>query len=381
VALSIFLAFTAGEVIIRLLKPQYTFRGLKDIVGRYYAPSEFNSFTLQTNYRGTEPSQEYPDQRVEVTTNSLGLRGKEFLPAELSDSTRILVLGDSYTFGVYVNDNETFCSILEQHLRKEDKRAVVLNAGYASGFETDEQYCWLVNRGIQFQPDIIILAAFHGNDIVGIAPQYWLQVDGQGLPTKIRDPDLFVQDGFLRTLTLDQKAAGGEFVYRLPILRQSHLCIAINRLVNRLVMPPDLYGKTATNRTYRHIFGEDSAEFFEKERIFLKLIQGMKHISEANNAKFLVLMIPFNFEVNPPRFQKAMQRYGVSSVKKDYYSELELILKGMNIPFINLLNEMRSIPQKGFYPRNGEVHLNAAGHRFVAAKLKEFLLNHNWIPN
>ncbi len=139
------LTFVVGEILIRLLRPQYTFRGLRDALGRYYAPSECNPFALQANYRGTEPSQEFPGQTVEVSTNSLGLRGREITQDELRTSSRILVLGDSYTFGVYVHDNETYCSVLESSLSQTGRSSLVLNAGYADGYETDEQVpagCW-----------------------------------------------------------------------------------------------------------------------------------------------------------------------------------------------------------------------------------------------
>lgn len=54
---------------------------------------------------------EHPGRYVSITTNADGLRGRR----ELDPSKqKVLVLGDSYTFGVYVDDDETYPAILNQ---------------------------------------------------------------------------------------------------------------------------------------------------------------------------------------------------------------------------------------------------------------------------
>jgi hypothetical protein len=96
-----------GEVSLRMFLPQPTYSRLLSQLGSYYAPSDYNTFTLQKNYVGTQPSMESSEQ-VRTTTNSLGLRG-----AELGKDPRILMLGDSFTFGAYVGDDENFPALLE----------------------------------------------------------------------------------------------------------------------------------------------------------------------------------------------------------------------------------------------------------------------------
>src|SRR5215470_5660402 len=53
---------------------------------------------------------------IRVRTNSLGLRGAEIPPREAGE-LRILVLGDSITFGDYVDEDETYPAVLERRLR------------------------------------------------------------------------------------------------------------------------------------------------------------------------------------------------------------------------------------------------------------------------
>ncbi len=184
----------------------------------------------------------------------------------------------------------------------------------------------------------------------------------------------------LRTKTLDQKTVGGEFIYRLPLLRESHFCVAMNRLANRLSTSPSQYGKAAASEPFPHLFQERSTAFSEKESIFMKLLIGMRDLSHEHNAKFVVLMIPFSFEVEPELLPKVLSLRGAGHAKRDYYKELGPKMQALDIPYINILEEMRIRPQEKYYPRNGEVHLNPAGHRFVAARLKEFLLARKWVP-
>jgi len=135
----------SGELFLRFFIPQLTYSRFLQLAGNYYAPSESNTYTLQKNFKGVQLSQEFPGRLVKTTTNSLGLRGKEITLEKPSGYKRILVLGDSFTFGLYVSDEETYPAVLEKLLTGQGHKVEVINAGYADGFETDDIYCWLVN--------------------------------------------------------------------------------------------------------------------------------------------------------------------------------------------------------------------------------------------
>jgi hypothetical protein len=119
-----------GELALRVFKPQLTYSQLVELAGTYYAPSDYNTFQLKANYSGVEPSMEYPGRHVTITTNSDRFRGG----SELDPSKqKILVLGDSYTFGVYVNDNETYPAVVNELVGKVSGQYQVINAGYTDG--------------------------------------------------------------------------------------------------------------------------------------------------------------------------------------------------------------------------------------------------------
>ena len=106
-----------------------------------FIKKEFNTFTLLENYFGEFNSNDDYKKTVEVTTNSQGFRNT--IPS-INSERKILILGDSYTFGVYIADENTYSSQLSNLINKKYNYEVI-NAGYASGHNTDQQYSWFSN--------------------------------------------------------------------------------------------------------------------------------------------------------------------------------------------------------------------------------------------
>jgi hypothetical protein len=70
--LSFLVALGAGELLVQTFRPQPTFTQLVELVGTYYAPSDYNTFQLKADYRGYEPSMEHPGRTVTITANAHG---------------------------------------------------------------------------------------------------------------------------------------------------------------------------------------------------------------------------------------------------------------------------------------------------------------------
>lgn len=102
-----------------------------------------------------------------VRLNSMGLRGREVAPRKPPGVQRILVLGDSFAFGVGVDEPSVFSSRLEALLNAgKPRRYEVVNMG-VSGYSTDQEYLLYQEHGAALQPDVVILLAcdndFDGN--------------------------------------------------------------------------------------------------------------------------------------------------------------------------------------------------------------------------
>ena len=98
-----------------------------------------------------------------LTINSKGLRDREYPYEKPAGTKRILVLGDSFTWGYGVADNEVFTEVLEADLQGRQPRFEVLNTGVL-GWGTDQEYLYLVNEGLKYSPDYVILALYSVND-------------------------------------------------------------------------------------------------------------------------------------------------------------------------------------------------------------------------
>jgi hypothetical protein len=100
---------------------------------------------------------------VPVSINSHGLRDREYSLAKPADVFRIVMLGDSTTFGWGVPVEETVAKILEGQLNKTQvagySRFEVLNAGVGN-YNTVQEVTHYLTYDREFHPDLVILEYF-----------------------------------------------------------------------------------------------------------------------------------------------------------------------------------------------------------------------------
>jgi hypothetical protein len=88
--------------------------------------------------------------------NSAGFRGREYAPEKPRDVFRIVVVGDSFTMGSGVRDEETYPSLVEDALNRRGDRAYeVLNLGLI-GLTVNGVVDRLTQLGLRFHPDLIV---------------------------------------------------------------------------------------------------------------------------------------------------------------------------------------------------------------------------------
>ena len=93
------------------------------------------------------------DGIMTVSSNSKGIRGKVEYPYKKSEGKiRILIFGDSFTFGEEVNDTETYAYYLQEMLPDTE----VINLG-VMGYGHDQMLLYLKEEGVKYKPDIVIL--------------------------------------------------------------------------------------------------------------------------------------------------------------------------------------------------------------------------------
>lgn len=179
-------ALVLAEGAIRLLRPQTVWvldPGLFTEDGEGF-------YRLRPGHHGRSGNRTEFDHAV--TIDEHGLRQNT-----IDDTTeareRLLVIGDSFAFGVGVEDDETFAALLPEALRDAGSplRLATLNGGIP-GLGLPQQVRWLERHGLDLAPDRLLVAVYLGNDLldatVDTAP--WRIVRGQmatpGSPTGVR---------------------------------------------------------------------------------------------------------------------------------------------------------------------------------------------------
>lgn len=96
---------------------------------------------------------------ADVAINALGMRDPD-RQATVSADTKILMLGDSITFGWGVPQSETVAARLEQTLSTQMVRPIqVLNSGVGN-YNTAMEVAWFEQYGLDLDPDVVVLNVF-----------------------------------------------------------------------------------------------------------------------------------------------------------------------------------------------------------------------------
>jgi lysophospholipase L1-like esterase len=88
--------------------------------------------------------------------NSEGWRDRERTIQRQPNTLRILVVGDSVTYGAIVGQADTYTAILERKLRANGVNAEVINISYG-GWGTDQELEALTREGVAYKPNLVIL--------------------------------------------------------------------------------------------------------------------------------------------------------------------------------------------------------------------------------
>lgn len=153
---------------ISLLTTEFIFRYLD--IGNPTKIKYSEKHTTNKKYEYHKNSQlvyEYPDNprayfdnnKVIGHINNLGFRGRETTKKKPDNIYRIAFLGDSFTIGWGVKDNDTFPRQVELNLQKQIKNIEVLNFGI-SGSSTERQAELLSKYVVEFSPDMLALVFF-----------------------------------------------------------------------------------------------------------------------------------------------------------------------------------------------------------------------------
>lgn len=117
------------------------------------------------------PNEDYLWEGIPVHINSRGFRTDEFAVPKPAGTYRILNVGDSVAFGWEVRQEDTYGKQLERMLnaRNDGRRYEVINAGIPA-WTIEAERNFLLQEGLDYQPDLVLLDVTIVNDIYGSGP-------------------------------------------------------------------------------------------------------------------------------------------------------------------------------------------------------------------
>jgi len=324
-----------------------------------------------------------------VATNSQGLHDRERALAKPPGTYRVAVLGDSYAEALQVDVERTFWRLLEQRLEacafRSAKHIDVINLG-VSGFGTGQALRMLQTRGLAYQPDLVILAFFPGNDVRNnsrelepdkMRPFYLLDAAG-GLrldDTFARSPEFRRRTGRLRRTgkDLSRYLRTLQLIYYVKDLRDMQREQAEAAAPAAAAPAPARpVGEAGLDN---QIFRDPPEQKWEDAwRLTERLILELKQTAASARAEFAVVIVSIGIQVHPDKAAREAfaRRLGVKDLS---YPERRLMQFGerTNTPVISLVPELQRHAERshvylhGFTNTSlGSGHWNEAGHAAAA---------------
>ncbi len=108
------------------------------------------------------------ENSIEYRFNGMGCRGPDYAMPRLPGTFRILALGDSYTLGYGVHEEDTFEVLLERLLddslgSRLGREFEVINCG-ANGYWTGQERLWYEGFLAKYEPDLVLINVVANDD-------------------------------------------------------------------------------------------------------------------------------------------------------------------------------------------------------------------------
>lgn len=157
--LSLAAGFLIAELSLRVLKPQQVRSARRAGMSGAWTAKLYQASEIPGLEYELRPGGEAKIREQGIRVNSLGLRGPEVTLKPAPGVVRVACVGDSFTFGHGVGDDETIPVYLEEQLNRfgaPGTRYEVLNFG-VSGYSTRDEALVLTGRVLDFEPDVVLL--------------------------------------------------------------------------------------------------------------------------------------------------------------------------------------------------------------------------------
>lgn len=268
--------------------------------------------------------------------------------------TRIIVLGDSFTAGFGVEQNETYPSQLEKNLNEQGKKVEVWNAGI-DGYSPDVEYLQLKKIITDIKPDIVLLGFYVGNDVLDIERNQQEYAEN-GKLIKIITPIATVKNNQLQLIENEKNPYKPSLKTYLDIvlLRTSHFYRLIKNRIDTemlsLLQNANIVSWEKTNAT----------------------LSSLSNLSKQYHSQFYIVIIPPRAQVAEKEWKNLQKKIkNISFIQPQ--QKLLNICSEQNISCVDLLPELKNTKKQLYYTY--DAHFTPSGHRLTAEIISKNLSN------
>ena len=307
------------------------------------------------NLPGARIEHDTPEFQVLYTINNQGLRAGADTGALSPGRLRLLCVGDSFTFGWGVQEQQAFPLLLNNNKGADSRPVESLNAGVA-GYGTNDEVAWLHKFGWSLQPKIVLLGFFAGNDVVDVMRRM--------NKAPVETPaDQAVIDAVDKAKEREHTRSGME----TWLLGNSHAYVFLNKFFGRFLASRDARKPDVFDTAYNYLRSKPP-ELSTGWKKTTELLSEIEWKAREHNARLVVVVIPAAEQVEE-RFWSDIERpLGLTDadLNRDLPQQ-EMAAWGARagIPIIDLLPDFRAAHGQRLY-YNGDPHWTPAGHALAA---------------
>ena len=338
-SLSLLTALVLCEILIRILYGNPTI---------WKEPQMAFVYNSSCGYK-MKPNQNTFTANAKVTTNRFGFRDIEWVVPKPKDTFRVMVLGDSFTFGQNVEEKYTFVKRLNGLFSSTNKHIQFMNFG-VSGWSLQNHLDYLKTECLNFEPDLVIYS-FFDNDM-------------QCYRSSHDNSITFDENGRIDVRPYWLKWLPYRYIF---ILKRSALFTFLRLKLNFLVSKID---KNDLNRCYRELLLVNYYNLPEMKwfKDFLTQLRELKEIFQTRKTELVMVEIP------------SYAYFQIAGRDVQYLELIESYCNKRNIYFLPLSKLFKKSKIEKYYMGPWDYHLSPFGHLRVAQACSEFLFKKNLLP-
>jgi hypothetical protein len=325
---------------------------------------------IATGFYQYDPELGFRVRAGALRSNSLGFNDREHAQKKPKGVTRIMVLGDSFSWAGGREHN--YINQLEPLLKGRfiGRELEVLNVGYPM-LGTYEELALFLKHGLPFQPDLLVLAFFVGNDFIESDPfrkrivvnDTYIDIDrrnetilwGYPIPPQPRFPVFISQKlrVFKEQFYAQRRGQRGEVM-----LEESYLSLEAHRL--------------------RFCRNDSASQTGRETQLALTFdaINQIQSLTRENGVAFTVMIIPDEVQVNELLFEKVIHHADDSAANYNRFCFQDLLttyLRANNIEYLDLqpLFSQGTLTKSLYKPNDS--HWNDDGNALAAKELSDYL--------